>query len=82
MSDDVATDIDHPPSIGATDSWRGWSLLGSSTRLLRAAAISAMITADRCEPGSSRLPSSSDGKFRGVIPSDHNPVLADLTIPY
>jgi endonuclease/exonuclease/phosphatase family metal-dependent hydrolase len=24
----------------------------------------------------------SAGKFRGVIPSDHNPVLADLTIPY
>ena len=24
----------------------------------------------------------TDGKFRGVIPSDHNPVLADLTIPY
>ena len=22
----------------------------------------------------------ADGKFRGVIPSDHNPVLADLTI--
>jgi endonuclease/exonuclease/phosphatase family metal-dependent hydrolase len=24
----------------------------------------------------------SAGKFRGVIPSDHNPVVADLTVPY